>query len=478
MAQQLQIDDIQGFVLRGYSFLYARYLFLQFKSAAQGRQWLGEVVEWTTPATVWKDKPKVTQNLAFTYQGLAALGMPAESLKSFSKEFIDGMHTRSRVLGDTESPNCPEEWELGNPTQPDQQIHALLLLFGATAQDVKEFVERHEAVRQRIGSVEVAATIEGFRRMDKKEHFGYLDGASQPLVEGSRPDAADAPVDPNSPVREIKAGEFVLGYVNEYGVIPPSPFVPANDKSAKLPEVSGETNVRDFGKNGTYIVCRKLQQNVAAFREFLQDNVSEFDAQTSKLENIQETEWLAAKLVGRWRSGAPMMLSPDKDDALKDKRENNDFTFDSDPDGLKCPIGSHIRRSNPRDTMGLPGAHGAESFKAVNRHRILRRGMPYGTTLQNDKDDGQDRGLVFLCVNADIAVQYEFVQRWMNDPSFNGLYQDQDVFAHNHADPSYANIPVHPVRKRVAYKGNFVTMRGGAYMFMPSMTALRYLASM
>ncbi len=477
MAQQLQIDDIQGFTVRGYTFFYARYLFLQFKSAAQGRQWLKQVVEWTTPATPWKEKPRVVQNIAFTHPGFETLGLTKTSLDSFSKEFIEGMDKRCRILGDTEYPSRPDDWEIGNPNEPDKQIHALLILFGMTPKDLNEFSARHEEVRNQVGGIEVLHSVDGVRRLDKKEHFGFLDGASQPQIEGIDA-ASNGADDPNSPVRRIKAGEFVLGYVNEYGIIPPSPVVPADEHSQKLPEVPEQPNMRDFGKNGTYIVCRKLYQNVAAFREFLQENVTQFEAQTSKLETVSEIEWLAAKLVGRWRSGTPLMLLPDRDDPIAGKREHNDFSFKDDPDGLRCPIGSHIRRSNPRDTLGLEGAHGTESYKAVNRHRILRRGMPYGPALQGDKDDREDRGLMFLCINADIAVQFEFVQKWMNDPSFNGLYKDQDVFAHNHEGKTYASIPVEPVRKRVLLKQNFVTVKGGAYLFMPGMTALRYLASM
>jgi Dyp-type peroxidase family len=478
MSQQLPLEDIQGFVLRGYTFLYSRYIFLQFKSTEQGRRWLGQVVELTTPSTQWKEKPRLSQNIAFTYNGFVTLKLPDQTLKSFSREFIDGMHSRCRIIGDTVAPSRPHEWELGNPEKPEQQIHALLILFGATTQDLKDFSDHHAEIRNAIGGIEVLHTVDGLKRFDKKEHFGFLDGASQPPIEGSGIGLADESTDPNSPVRSIKTGEFVLGYVNEYGVIPPSPVVPADAHSQKLPAVENKPDVRDFGKNGTYVVCRKLYQNVAAFRQFLKVNVATFDEETSKLEKVSEIEWLAAKLVGRWRSGAPLMLSPDKDDVIEGKKENNNFTFGNDPEGLHCPVGSHIRRSNPRDTFGLPTAHGAESFKAVNRHRIVRRGMTYGPALEGDKDDGEDRGLMFLCINTDIAVQYEFVQKWMNDPSFNGLSYDQDVFAHNHVGNSYGSVPVTPVRKRINYTQNFVTVKGGAYFFMPGMTALRYLASL
>jgi Dyp-type peroxidase family len=312
----------------------------------------------------------------------------------------------------------------------------------------------------------VLHTVDGIRRLDKKEQFGFLDGASQPLVEGTR--ESEDNFDPNSPTRAIRAGEFVLGYYNEYGVIPPSPIVPANPQSAKLPEVTGQSNMRDFGKNGTYLVCRKLYQDVAGFRKFLKDNSG-----GGGKEGSAEIEAFAAKLVGRWRSGTPISLSPERDEPA---HSANDFAFGDDPHGLRCPIGSHIRRANPRDTFGLPEAHGTESFKTVNRHRILRRGMPYGPVLQGDRDDGEDRGLMFICVNADIAVQYEFVQRWMNDPSFNGLYQDQDVFSHTHNGTTANAVHDNPVRRRVIYTQNFITIKGGGYFFMPGMNALRYLA--
>ncbi|NWF68548.1 MAG: Dyp-type peroxidase [Chloroflexi bacterium] len=474
MTTPLQLDDIQGFVVRGYTFLYARYLFLQFDTQAHGQQWLAKIVDWTTPATTWTQKPKVCQNIAFTVDGLKALGLADSSLQTFSKEFVAGMHTRERVLGDTEG-NRADLWEIGNPTRPDLQIHALLLLFGLTSDDLKQFSEQHAQIRAQIGGITLLHSIDGVRRLDKKEHFGYLDGAGQPQIEGMDARSAAHSADPTRP---LKAGEFVLGYQNEYGILPSSPTVPSDARAQRLAAVEKQPALRDFGCNGTYLVLRKLYQDVAAFRKFLQDNAPDFHSESRKAADRHEVEWLAAKLVGRWRSGTPLALSPEQDSPLPGKHENNTFKFGDDTAGLTTPRGSHIRRANPRDTFGLPGAYGTESFKAVNRHRIIRRGMPYGPPLQSTQDDGADRGLVFICINANIAVQYEFVQKWMNDPNFNGLYQNQDVFAHNHhITDTFAVIEQPPLRQRIPYPQSFVKVRGGAYFFMPGIAALRYLSA-
>jgi Dyp-type peroxidase family len=479
--QTPKLEEIQNIIVRGYTFLFARYVFLRFATPEQARQWLAEVAEWTTMGGHWGEtKPDHCQNIAFTCDGLSALGLNDDVLNTFPKEFRDGMHTRCKILGDIGA-SRPELWVLGNPEKPATQFHALLMMFAPDKKKMDAFEEQHAAVRQRVGGVEVVHEVDAMRRLDKKEHFGYLDGASQPLIEGIHADAKITDANKNSPVRPIKTGEFILGFQNEYGIIPPSPSVPADDRAKQnLPPARNQDGRCDLGANGSFAVCRKLQQNVAAFRKFLKDNSTPFQAEAAKLENMTEEEWLAAKLVGRWRSGTPLMLYPDKDAPIPDKRENNDFTFSSDPQGIKTPIGSHIRRSNPRDTFGLEEAFGADSFIAVNRHRIIRRGVPYGPFADDEADDSKERGLVFICFNADIAVQYEFVQKWMNDPNFNGMYDEQDVFAHNHNTESYVDIKYgdRPIRKRIYLDQNFVTVKGGEYLFVPGKAALRYLAGL
>jgi Dyp-type peroxidase family len=274
-----------------------------------------------------------------------------------------------------------------------------------------------------------------------REHFGYRDGIGQPAIEGI--------VTPGSNPQEapLKAGEFVLGYPDEAGALPPLP----------QPQV--------LGRNGSYVAFRKLHQNVAAFREFL--------AQQSS--SPAEAELLAAKMVGRWRSGAPLALAPEHDDPElgADVSRRNDFLYyDDDPKGLKCPLGSHIRRMNPRDQF-------KHELVDVRRHRVLRRGLAYGPALPEGAlaDDGADRGVLFLFIGANLGRQFEFVQtEWINQGTFIGTPAEKDPVIGPNDGTGVFTIPQQPIRQRLHGLPQFVTVRGGEYFFLPGLRALRWLA--
>jgi Dyp-type peroxidase family len=203
--------------------------------------------------------------------------------------------------------------------------------------------------------------------------FGYKDGLHNPHVEGS---GVDPP--PGYDVT-VKAGEFIIGYPDENGQTATSPE----------PEV--------LRRNGTFIAFRKFHMRVAAFRKFLREQAS----------SPQEEELIAAKMVGRWRSGAPLVLAPDHDDPKlgTDPNRNNDFNYSEGMQGLKCPFSAHIRRLNPRDAL-------KNDLVAVNLHHVLRRATNYGTPLPEGvlEDDGAQRGGVFLLIGAHIKRQFEFLQ--------------------------------------------------------------------
>jgi Dyp-type peroxidase family len=272
------------------------------------------------------------------------------------------------------------------------------------------------------------------------EPFGFRDGISHPAIEGSGIPGSNPKEQP------LKAGDFVLGYPDEMGGI-----------QKTVPEV--------LGRNGTYIVFRKLHQRVAEFRRYLKAN--------SK--GPEDEELIAAKMMGRWRSGAPLALCPFHDDPElgADRHRNNDFLFrDDDPDGLKTPCGSHIRRSNPRDAKiaGMPRIH-----------RMIRRGTAYGPPLPEGvlEDDGAERGLVFAFVGANLGRQFEFVQsEWINDGIFIGAGKDKDPVTGSTGDGRDFSIPRKPLRKRLQGIPDFVVTRGGEYGFMPSLSALRWLADL
>jgi Dyp-type peroxidase family len=219
-----------------------------------------------------------------------------------------------------------------------------------------------------------------------------------------------------------------------------------------------------LGRRGSYLVLRKLYEDVAAFRGFLETHAAELGI---------DVEYMAAKLMGRWRSGAPLVLCPTHDDPElgADPLRNNDFEYlNADPQGYLCPHASHIRRTYARDQK-------PEKIGGQQRHRILRVGVPYGPELpEGAPDDGVDRGLVFVFVGASIERQFEFVQTaWVNDGDFLFNGADRDPIAGANDGTTNMVLPWQPIRYRIKGIPRFVTTRGGAYFFMPSLKALTWL---
>jgi Dyp-type peroxidase family len=271
--------------------------------------------------------------------------------------------------------------------------------------------------------------------------LGYRDSIGQPAIEG----CGMAPLPGQGPA--IKAGEFVLGYPGEAGVPLPAP----------LPDV--------LGRNGTYVGLRKYQSRVGAFNRFLHANA----------ETDDERELLAAKLVGRWRSGAPLTLAPDRDDPMlgADPLRNNDFTYAADPEGRQVPRGSHMRRMNPRDTK-------MTVLVDVNIHRIIRRsttfGAPYDLNALSPQDDETPRGLYFIFLSAKAMATMEFLQQeWINNGNFMNLGDERDPNVGLQEDGATFTIPQAPVRRRIHNIDTFNVLRGGEYFFLPSLSALRWL---
>ena len=322
--------------------------------------------------------------------------------------------------------------------------------------------------------------IDTCREPNDREHFGFHDSITNPTIAGLKEPHIKTSSAP------VKAGEFILGYENEYRRITARPVVDRALDPRHLLKDDGSGGA-DFGRNGSYLVFRQLYQDVHGFWSFI-------DQAAGKLPGAMAARgpsWLGAKMIGRWQSGAPIARAPDRDDpTLTDK---DDFLYRSDdPSGVACPIGAHIRRANPRDGFMLVNA--ADSAALSNRHRLLRRGRSYGPVLAEPMTpenmllrgpDDVDRGLCFICLTANISRQFEFVQgSWMNDPSFNTLHDDVDPLLGQRgrfsANPAAAGstftIPAVPVRARLHGLPNFVTVRGGAYFFLPGKAALRYLA--
>jgi Dyp-type peroxidase family len=448
-----ELHDVQGLVARGYGNLpAARFILVGIDDPAAGRAWLGSVAGALTTADKRPDGQAV--NVAVTASGLRKLGVDTATVGLFSSEFADGMTAehRSRNLGDIDE-NAPEHWDWGGPRTPE--VDAVLLLYAADEAGLAA-LERDHADALGAG-LKILATL-GTSDLDGREPFGFRDGISQPIIEGL---SKTGP-----PETTLRFGEFVLGYPNEYGRYTDQPLLDARP---------------ELGRNGSYLVFRQLRQDVQGFWSFLDEATKQPDGSSDPAARIR----LAAKMVGRWPGGAPLALAPDGEDPALG--EANDFGyFEDDAYGTRCPIGAHIRRANPRDSLDpKPGT--SKSWAINRRHRILRRGREYGDgeLLTPDKAVRGDavalereRGLHFICLNANIARQFELVNdTWLNSPKFAGLYDDADpIVAPSSPHGGTFTVQSNSVRERVTDVPRFVSVRGGAYFFLPGLTATRYLA--
>jgi Dyp-type peroxidase family len=435
----LELDDIQHILLTRTPALTGRYEFLSFRRAEDGRAWLAGILDKVRSAaavssSVESDARWVT--VAFTWTGLRALGVDEASLSTFPEEFKQGMVHRAGVLGDTGA-NHPDHW-VGGLASPD--LHAIVILFARSGEEHQRCVAAHDDLLAQLQGVERLSSLdlEATPPFDHAhDHFGYRDRLSQPVIEGSGEEPTPGSGAP------LKAGEFILGYPDEDGHVANQP----------QPEI--------LARNGTYMAYRRLEEHVVAFREFLRQH-----GQTP-----EEQELVAAKLMGRWRSGAPLVLAPEHDDPAlgADNQRNNDFNYKQmDPHGYAVPLGAHLRRMNPRDTAAN-----------MNRRRMLRRGATYGPALsEGAPDDGVERGIAAFVLCGSLVRQFEFAQNvWINDPNFHELGNERDPIIGNQDGTLEFKIPKRPIRKRITGLPAFTTVRGGAYFFLPGLEALRYLAA-
>jgi Dyp-type peroxidase family len=435
----LELDDIQSGVLRPRPVPYAAaYVLFRIDEVKAGRELMRRIRPVVASAAHLESPAGDTWvSVALTFQGLKALGVPQASLDSFSPEFQQGMAARAAILGDT-GESSPEHWEkpLGSA-----DVHVVVTALAPDTGRLEEALAQARQQHQKISGITAIWSQNCHALPNQREAFGYRDGISHPAVEGSVIPAS------NPHERPLKAGEFVLGYINEMGDVPVIP----------KPDI--------LGRNGSYVVFRKLHQRVAAFRQYLRANSS----------GSADGELLAAKMMGRWRSGAPLALCPLHDDPElgADPHRNNAFLYkEDDAIGYHTPCGSHIRRTNPRD---------ADVAGVVRIHRMIRRGTSYGPVLPEGvlEDDGQDRGLMFAFIGANLGRQFEFVQsEWMNDARFFGGGDAKDpVAGANSGDGSYS-FPRRPIPKRVQGLSRFVVTRGGEYCFVPGLRALRWLGEL
>ncbi|MGC2003328.1 Dyp-type peroxidase [Trebonia sp.] len=437
----LELDDIQSgmFHQRPASYV-GTYLLLHIDNRQAGRKLVERLLPVIQSARSPSDPAQnAWVSVAFTYQGLKALGVPQDSLNSFAPEFRQGMAARAAELGDA-GESSPENWEkpLGSP-----EAHVALSVLAPDATRLESLVERARRAHEQLAGVEVIWRQDCYQLPTGRTSFGFKDGIGQPAVEGSGVPGS------NPGERPIKAGEFILGYPDETGSTGPMP----------TPEI--------LGRNGTYLAFRKLHTRVAAYRQYLR----------AKAASREEEALLGAKMVGRWQSGAPLTLSPGQDDADlgADPGRNNRFGYTDDLRGFKCPAGAHARRANPRDALDH------EMSVDVRLHRMLRLGTSYGPMLPEGvfEDDGADRGIIFVFAGAHPKRQFEFVKtQWLNDGIFIGAPAEKDPLAGANDGTGTFTIPQRPIRRRLQSLPPFVITRGGEYFFAPGLRALRWLAEM
>lgn len=523
MNTKLDLHDIQGNIMLFYpdfGFLKGRNLLFQVTKTQHGRDFITELLPYVTSSAPWRVNtnqgegvawPEATSNVSLTYNGIKKLGISVQTLQTFPDEFIMGMRSRKTILGD-DGPSAPEKWDeiwLKN-------VHIFIAISGP---DNAAIEKRYSLILDLQNDLDGVILLEGHKG-DKsyqdtsalfedglptnKEHFGYSDGISNPFFKGMTPEMGEVigggkksgiknkgygNPELKSTWKPLETGEFILGHKDEANEYPVAPMPPL------------------MAKNGSFLVYRKLHENVGKFNEFLDQQSKDFPGGKEKF---------AAKLSGRWRNGVPLTTHPNEDDAnaLAAKwyqakfnisqaktpqekikaviayREINKkfvgFDYDKDIDGGGCPIGAHTRRMNPRGSLEFGKKNAFDTPSALaDRRRILRRGLPYGNAESPSSNDGE-HGIIFTAIVANIKRQFEFVQQqWMNYGNDFKLANDKDPLLGNH---HYGDENLKD--NRMVIEGDietkrpphflcniprFVETRGGEYFFVPSLTALRMI---
>jgi Dyp-type peroxidase family len=435
------LDDIQATVLRYRPEpYYGTHVMLHVEDARGGREFVRRLTPHVDSAAEWWRAGEAWTSVAFSYTGLVALGLPADALRSFPEAFRVGMAARADALRDY-GPNDPTNWE-----RPfgSGEIHIGVSVFSDSEEAWHDTLQSARQQYEGFAGVTVLMAQDFGAQPGDLNPLGYKDSIGQPAIEGCGIDSLPGQG------RPIKAGEFILGYPGEAGVPLPMP----------RPDV--------LGRNGTFVGMRKYQSRVGTFNRFLREHAG----------TEQERELLAAKLMGRWRSGAPLTLAPTHDDPAlgADPNRNNDFSYAADPHGWLVPLGSHMRRMNPRDTI-------MAQLADVNVHRIIRRstayGAPYDPDAISEQDDEVARGLYFIFLSAKAMATMEFLQQeWINNGNFMNLGDERDPNVGLQEDGATFTIPRKPVRRRIHDIQTFNVLRGGEYFFMPSRSALKWIGDL
>ncbi|MDQ1242358.1 MAG: hypothetical protein QG586_1712 [Pseudomonadota bacterium] len=469
MSVELRLADLQGNILRGYRKAYVRHLVLSVDSPAAARRWLLDAISGDesrapqiTTAEPWTERRRTCVNIGITHAGLAALGVPPASLDSFPHEFVAGMAARNMLLGDT-GPSDPSRWK--PEWRHREQVHVMISVH---ADDPVDRAAIGDRVLGAHGAFRLRAALDGGAFSGGKVHFGYRDGIAQPQFYGVHdPDSRrdDQPF--------VEVGAMLLGHAT-----------PVENVRWEVPQPGV------LGLNGCFNAFRVLEQRVEEFEQFLTscaDALLKDPLSETLLPPGAEAQWdppmtrhaalrelVAAKMLGRWRNGTPLALSPTSPSPRPPMGDAglNSFGYATDPDGQKCPIGSHIRRSNPRDARTVQ--------RNTNRsRRLVRRGIPYGPPYDPEHPKTAERGLLgsFMCANLSSqfeAIQYDWTNLGLLDPRITG--SNDPILGNN--DPLFSHFSFPVGKESVTFRGfpHFIHTRGGAYLFQPSISAIRHLA--
>jgi Dyp-type peroxidase family len=496
--EKVEWEDIQGPILSGYPKLpFSAYVLWRFRpqQLQEAKQWLatlaGKVMraggdlgqdEFSSVAPGWVTSIKAIKhaspeklravNIALTSRGLRQLGVGPEILKNFSLEFLEGMAPRpdneeiprrTNILGDLDD-SSPAQWNWGG-WNANSEIDGVLLIFAADEtslqsllnNEIESMSEAVEPVRLMTQDGQESTALKGRIYADRKEHFGYTDGISQPIIEGSPKSKRDGHSEDEKRIHFVKPGEFVLGYNNE-----------------RRERAIATERIEDLRRNGTYLVLRQLEQDVAAFNDFVTAAAARVQLSDDPAEN---RKLVAGKLVGRYPSGEPLV--PASADCEDNPKRNDFLYYFQDRFGLDCPVGAHIRRASPRDSNKSPDPETA--LRLSKMHRIIRRGRMYGERFdpaEGAANDKGPRGILFLCLNSDIAGQFEIIQHsWLNNRHFGDQYVGTDPLGHFAGDDGTITIQRRPINLVLNRPRPFVRVRGGAYFFMPGVAALRAMSA-
>ena len=462
----LDLHDIQGMITRGYAKLMeAAYFLLKVEQADKAKQWMHEIIPLIDSADISEQADK-TLHLAFTPQGLRALGLDDKNLDNFPVPFREGIATadRSRILGDY-GENAPNQWRWGGH---QKDLHLLLIFHAKDKTLMSTFLEEERNRIAQNNGLTLTKEMKGYLRPDFKEAFGFHDGISEPVIKGSGRSGPENDI--------VASGEFLMGYKNEHNQFPFSPLLETQQgNTALLKDDAAGSGKKDLGHNGTFMVFRQMQQHVDDFWAYMDEKTKNEDGTSNEEAKIK----LAAKCIGRWPSGASLVNFPDKDPG--GSLENDDFGYaDQDPDGLRCPFGSHLRRNNPRDAFRWYGKK--QSLKVTRRHRIIRRGRTY--ELPSEEQSKNEIGLHFICFNANLELQFEFIQHaWANNNQPRHLSNDIDIIigvppeGNPHNEQGQFTVQAEPVNQYYGNWKRFVTIRGGAYFFFPSISVINFLTT-